>query len=123
MEAYRLLNTLVSAFALLILAAHAVRVATAAIRSRRAGAPAATVGAGATAQLIGLGLAAASAVAGGYLIYSALQPLALQPMFHLIAQVLVAGTASWIVGRVYSGWVAQPVYNWFAGEEGAGHDR
>lgn len=120
---YEFLNVLVGAIALLLLCAHAVRVAVSGLRQRRAGAPMALVGAGMTSQLIGLSLAVAGAISGGYIIISALRSFELQPVPHLMAQVFAASVGSWLIGRAYFGWLVQPVYNWFAGEEGAGRDR
>jgi uncharacterized protein (DUF2062 family) len=123
LEPYQFLNTVVGAVALLLLCSGVVRVAIAALRRRRAGLTGALVGAGVTSQLIGFGLAVAAAVGGGYITFSALQPIGLLPLATLVAQVLAAFLTSWIIGRLYAAWLAQPVYRWFAGEEAAGHDR
>jgi len=117
-----MLNVLLGVLAFVILAVQAAKVAVSALRSRRSGAPSAMVGAGATAQLIGLGLALAGAVGGGYITFTILQLYPLQPLLHLVVQVLAAVIASWLVGRVYFAWLAKPVYTWFAGEEGARND-
>lgn len=122
MIAFQILNTLLGALAALTLAAQVVRVAAATVRTRQAGAPAALVGADMTSQLIGLGMAVAGAMVGGYAIFSALSPVGLEPVVLLIAQVFAALVGSWLIGWIYFGWVAQPVYRWFTGEEGAGHD-
>lgn len=121
-DAYQLLNLMVGAVALLILIELVVRITLASLRQRRVGTPGAIVGAAITSQLIGLGLAITGAVGGGRTSFVVLEPLGLPAIVHLIVQVCAALAGSWLIGRAYFGWLAQPVYRWFAGEERAAHD-
>lgn len=123
MRTYQLLNTTVGAIALLLVLLNAARAVRSGQHQRRLGTPSSMVGAGMTAQAIGLGLALAGASGGGYAVFSVLEAFELPVVVHLVTQLAAALAGSWLVGWIYFTWLAQPVYRWFAGEEGTGYGR